>query len=310
VVNSSSPSYSNRAAIVLAGGDGTRLRALTRRIAGEEIPKQFCAVTGPTTLLEETLARAAHAACPARLITVVTRGHERHYRPLLRGIAPELVTIQPDNRGTAPAILYSLMQLDRIASDCAVAIFPSDHYVSDETVFMRHVVSAYEIVEQRPELAIVLGIAPTNPEPGYGWIEPGPPIGIKGASLLSVRRFIEKPTAVLADALFRTGSLWNSFVIVARVSTLLRMYVVALPRLYRRFAAVQGKIGSRSERDAVERLYASLATTCFSAEVLAKCPAFLAVLPVRGIEWSDLGEPWRVIETLARMGVQPRWAAA
>jgi mannose-1-phosphate guanylyltransferase len=310
VVGSLSPLDSNRAAIVLAGGDGTRLRALTRKIVGEEIPKQFCAVTGPTTLLEETLARAAHAACPARIVTVVTRSHERHYGPLLQRVPPECVVIQPDNRGTAPAILYALMRLCDIAPDCAVVLFPSDHYFSDEAAFLRHVVSAYEAVERRPELVILLGITPTNSEPGYGWIEPGAPIGMRGVPLRFVRRFIEKPNAVVADKLLRGGSLWNSFVIVARVSALLGMFIVAMPYLYKRFSAVRRTLGTEFERQAIERIYASLASTSFSAEVLAKRSANLAVLPVHDIQWSDLGEPRRVIETLARMGVQPRWAAA
>jgi mannose-1-phosphate guanylyltransferase len=302
--------YSNRAAIVLAGGDGTRLKSLTRKITGKDVPKQFCALMGNTTLLEETLKRAAFAVSPTLTLAVVNRAHERYYQPLLKGFPAELTVVQPGNRGTAPAILYALTRLADIAPDCTVTLFPSDHYVSDEAVFARYVVSAHEAVEERPELIILLGIAPDNPEPSYGWIEPGEDLGIECAEVSAVRRFFEKPNALLADQLWRTGSLWNSFVIVGRVSTLLAMFIIALPRLYVRFSAVREKLGTQCEQKTVELLYAGIADTNFSQDVLARSAVNLAVLPVRDVEWSDLGEPKRVIQALARSGVHPRWAAA
>jgi mannose-1-phosphate guanylyltransferase len=261
-------------------------------------------------LLEETLERASLCASPDLTVTVVTRAHECYYGPLLQGFPSKRVVAQPQNRGTAPAILYALMRLTELAPDSTVALFPSDHYVNDEIAFMHHVISAYDACEQRPELTILLGIAPSHPEPSYGWIEPGHDLGIDQVSLLAVRRFFEKPNAVLADKLWRAGSLWNSFVIVARFSTLLGMFIVALRHLYVRFSAIQPILGTVFEQQTIERLYASISSTNFSDDVLARCPTNLAVLPVRDVEWSDLGEPRRVIDTFARMGIRPRWAAA
>ena len=92
-------------AVVLAGGDGTRLRSLTWQLAGDDRPKQFCHLLGAETLLAATRRRARRLVAPGSLFTVVTRKHERYYRPELADAAPGTVLVQPESRGTAPAIL-------------------------------------------------------------------------------------------------------------------------------------------------------------------------------------------------------------
>src|SRR5258708_11817280 len=115
----------NRCAI-LAGGDGRRLSEVTRRITGYATPKQFCPVIGNTSLLEQTRVRVSLAIDQDRILAVVTRTHERHYRDLLKEILPENLVIQPENRGTAPATLYALLRLYKAAPDACVALFPPD----------------------------------------------------------------------------------------------------------------------------------------------------------------------------------------
>src|SRR5215475_12909474 len=124
------------AGIVLAGGDGTRLSALTRRLAGDGRPKQFCRLIGDETLLEQTRRRARLLIAPERLVTVVTRHHERFYRPALAGADARSIVAQPSNRGTAPAVLYALLRLAHVAPGYPIVMLPSDHYVSDDGAFM------------------------------------------------------------------------------------------------------------------------------------------------------------------------------
>jgi mannose-1-phosphate guanylyltransferase len=295
-------------ALILAGGEGSRLRALTRQIAGYELPKQFCRLIGGDTLLEQTHRRVSLVIEEARMVTVVTRPHERFYAPILAGTPAEQIVVQPQNRGTAPAILYALARMAKVDMNGRVAILPSDHYVNSDEAFMRHVEAAFRAVSARPELVVLLGIRPSAPESAYGWIEPADLI--PGTELLRVRRFWEKPSSEMATSFWRAGFLWNSFVMVARVSTLLELLRTTIPELYASFEKISSDLGTANEQRAVETLYAKLGAVSFSDEVLAKAPTSLAVLPVNGVEWSDLGEPRRVFEVLEREGMDGQWVAA
>jgi len=159
------PDRAERWAVILAGGDGTRLLPLTRLIAGDERPKQFCPIFGGATLLDQTLRRVALAVPRHRTMVVVTRGHERFYLPLAAfgGVPSKQVIVQPKNQGTALAILYSLLRLAARAPKALVAFFPSDHYFSDEKKFTSYVEAAFEAVEFCPELVTLLGGPPTLP---------------------------------------------------------------------------------------------------------------------------------------------------
>ena len=307
---SSVPRASERSAIVLAGGEGTRLKALTRQIAGEEIPKQFCKLVGSKSLLEQTYDRVSNLIPRERTVTVVNRAHERFYQPILGGTPEHLVVAQPAGRGTAPAILYALMRLARRAPASVVSLFPCDHYVSDDSLFMRHVDAAARAVDVRPELTVLLGIEPTHPETSYGWIDPAEPLGIGEMPLSGVRRFVEKPDSGTASRLMSNGALWNSFVMVARVSTMIGLFMIAAPGLYVAFNSLRATFETGVEMRVVERLYENLPEVNFSSDVLEKCPVNLAVMPVRQVRWSDLGEPDRVRDTWTQTGFNPEWADA
>lgn len=294
-----------RWALMLAGGDGERLRPLTRIIAGDERPKQFCRILGTETLLEATERRVALAVRPNRTLVALTRAHERYYGPLVAGRRASSLVVQPENRGTAPAILYGVMRIARSAPLAAVAIVPTDHYVSDDARFMSHVASAFDVVERRPELVVLLGIVPESAETEYGWIEPAD--RIPDTPVFRVARFCEKPSSALAEELFRRHCLWNSFVIVARVPVLLALFCKYVPGLMGAFAGVQAWLDATAEARAVQSVYRRLQPMTFSEAVLAARPANLATLPAHGVRWNDWGHPRRVLATLAELGIEPDW---
>jgi mannose-1-phosphate guanylyltransferase len=299
------PPDRERWGLVLAGGQGLRLRRLTRVLAGDERPKQFCQLLGNETLLERARRRAALEIPPARIVVSLMRGHERFYRPLLGGMPAHCAVVQPQDRGTAPAILYGVMRIARLAPMSMVAVFPSDHYVSDDHRFMQHVAAAFRALEARPDLVVLLGIAPETAESEYGWIEPAE--SISGTPLFRVRRFWEKPAEDLAHALLDRGCLWNSFVMVASVPTLIALVRQAAPALHDAFATVEAALGTPAERSEVQRLYGRLEPSNFSEVVLASRPANLAVLPVSGVRWSDWGQPERVVAVLRSLDLRPEW---
>ena len=296
-----------RWALILAGGEGRRLRALTKAIAGEVVPKQFCAVLGAETLLERTRRRAAYSVAPARTAVVLTRAQERFYRPLVAGMPSHCTVVQPQGRGTAAAILYGLHRIAVHAPLAPVVVLPADHYVSDDAIFMRHVDAAFRTVTERPELVVLLGITPTGPDPDYGWIEPAELL--PGTSFRRIARFWEKPAAGVARVLFERRGLWNSFVMVARIPAFLALVRRSAPELEAPFSALRPNLGGLTEGPAVHALYARLDAVDFSEQVLVPGSAAVAVLPVEGVEWSDWGTPARVLATLTALGARPSWAA-
>jgi mannose-1-phosphate guanylyltransferase len=281
--------------VILAGGDGTRLLPLTRKISGDDRPKQFCALTGGETLLDQTRQRVSGMIPDRQTLLLLTQTHERFYAAQLADVADERLLIQPYNHGTAAAIAYGLTYIDRLDQDAVVAFFPSDHHFANDRAFAAHMDLAFAQAEMDQERVILLGILPDAPEESYGWIEPGE--SVAGGAVSEVRRFWEKPSRRVATQLMRGGCLWNSFVMVGRVSAFLAMIRRTLPALLTSFA------GMRSS--ALREIYAKIPAANFSNEVLSARPSDLTVLPARGLGWSDLGEPQRVLSAIPKLSWNP-----
>jgi mannose-1-phosphate guanylyltransferase len=300
---------SNTWAVLLAGGDGTRLQSMTRAITGDNRPKQFVPVIGRNTLLDQTRQRVAVSIPANRTFVVVTQKHRRFYEPLANELSPNLLLEQPVNKGTAPAILYALLRVAKRSPKGIVALFPSDHFFADDEEFMSHIEVAIDAVKVQPQTVMLLGITPTAPETEYGWIEPQPSILASAEkSITRVRKFWEKPDLSLATSLMERGCLWNSFVMVGRVDALLKMTQAALPEMFAEFAAIRPAFETTAEDEALAELYAQMKETNFSHEVLAVRPEDLMVMRVADVGWSDLGEPNRVLSTLAQIGMQSHLA--
>jgi len=292
--------------VILAGGDGTRLKSLSRRITGDERPKQFCPLISDISLVKETQIRVALEVAKDRTLFLLNRLHEPYYADILSDTPASNLIEQPRNIGTAPAILYSVLKIAAADPQAIVAFFPSDHYVSDNTKFMAHIRSAFETAHVGQDLVILLGVDPESPQTEYGWIEPAQ--AIQGhRQLHRVRRFWEKPCSGLAAVLQLRGCLWNSFVMVASARALRELMVSATPALYNAFVSAMALFSTDDEPTMMKKLYALLGETNFSDRVLALVPERLAVLKVSGIKWNDLGEPKRVLASIQTVGARPRW---
>ena len=294
-----------RCGIVLAGGDGQRLQSFIQRWRGESLPKQYVKFIGTRSMLEHTFRRAEKLISPKRLFTVVSKGHLSHAEPRrqLSSRTGGTVVVQPQNRETGAGLLLPLMHLCKRYADSTVVIFPSDHFIVEEDLFMSHVERACHLVERDPSSLVLLGVEPNEPEPEYGYILPGgevdnlAPFGVR-----KVLRFVEKPETRIARELIMGGGLWNTMVMVFKVKTLLKLVRRAAPALYRSFERIGKAVGSRREREVVEKVYRHLESVNFSRGLMERFaleqPSALLVLPVRGVYWSDWGSEHRIMSAL------------
>jgi mannose-1-phosphate guanylyltransferase len=296
-------------AVILAGGDGVRLRPLTTLVAGDARPKQFCPLLGGETLLDRTRRRVDLVVRPDRQVVAVSRPHEAYYRYLVDELAPGCLAVQPENRDTGPGILYALLRVRDLAGNVPVALFPSDHYVADDDAFASHVCAALEVVQRQPGLVALIGIEPSSAEVDYGWIEPARVPLPTNPDVFPVRRFVEKPSASMARELVARGCLWNSFVMAGWVDTLLDLIARTAPDLYQAFEPLRRARRAPNEPAVLERVYAELPAISFAQRVLTRAPGCLVTLRARGLQWSDWGTPRRVAASLRATNHEPPWLA-
>jgi mannose-1-phosphate guanylyltransferase len=298
---------SRRWAVILAGGDGTRLRSLTRFICGDSRPKQFCPLFDGCTLLGHTVRRAERSIPAAQTLFALTHSHRDFYAGELDGFQSQRI-VQPANKGTAPPILFSALSIARMDENALMAVLPSDHHYSDEACFTAALESAFEIAATRPESVVLIGAKPSHAEVEYGWIELGASVGDGSTELQGVRGFWEKPSLEIAEALLRKHSAWNTFVMVGRARAFLEMVARTIPDLLR--AVRQADLWTGSETHIDDSVYNQVLCSDFSRQVLSAEISRLLVLRVRNLGWSDLGHPERVLAVLENNNSKPRWMKA
>lgn len=291
--------------VILAGGDGQRMRTFVQSVLGADRPKQFCAFIGTRSMLRHTVDRASWLIPPERTLTVVTAGHGPFVADDLVATPPRMLLEQPCNRDTAPGILLPLAVILRDDPDARVALFPSDHFILEEGRFITHVAQTAAAIGRAPDRTVLLGIAPDRATPGYGWIDAG--ASLEASPFHAVRRFWEKPEPTLTRRLFAAGYLLNTFVLVAFARTLWDLTRRCQPELVARFDRIGEAWGAPQQDAVLQAEYADMPPTNFSREVLERLPGRLAVLPVRGVQWCDWGEPARIADTVRRIGIIPEW---
>lgn len=278
--------------ILLAGGSGSRL--LGRTVLGRSIdrPKQFCRFGEERSLLRTAMDRALRLVDPKRVVVAVCAEHRPWWSRELLDYPPVHVLEQPENRGTAVAILHAILDILRHDPDPVVAALPSDHAVEEEDVVTQAVGTAWRL--KRDRRVTLLGVSPDMADSGYGWIVPGREAG----PLRSVRAFIEKPSRPTAAALMRHGALWNSFIFTGTGLGVVELFRRTQPDLLE--ASLENRIERGRGLRSLESFYPSLEPVDFSRDVLEHVPEWLDVLPVDACGWTDLGTPQRLNEWLVR----------
>ncbi|HTN73483.1 MAG TPA: sugar phosphate nucleotidyltransferase [Methylomirabilota bacterium] len=298
-----------RCGIILSAGDGRRMRDFVYRQRGDHLPKQYINFIGKRSMLEHTFERAEKLIPAQRLFVVIAKEHLQ-FDAVRRQIASrprQCVVIQPQNKDTGPGLLLPLLYVYKQYPEAAVAVFPSDHFILEEDLFIQHVDRAFRVVESDGSRIVLLGMEPNEPDPEYGYIVPGETIddpGLDGAR--KVEMFVEKPSAEAAKKIIKRRALWNTLVFVVRCHTLLQAIQRATPELYRSFEPIQNAIGTADEQRVIEEVYHKLPSLNFSKGVLEALSfehrQALAVIPVSRVTWSDWGVSDRLSSMLRQLG--------
>jgi mannose-1-phosphate guanylyltransferase len=289
-------------AVLLAGGDGVRLRDLTRCITGDSRPKQFCPIMGEESLFTQTRKRISPLFQSDRQVFVLSRVHAPHYAADLIDAGGSCIIEQPLNRGTGVAMAVALLRVLQRDPHALIAFFPCDHFYANDDSFRRSIRSAFACATANPGSIILVGAQAEYAEVDYGWIEPGTVLCQSPVGPLSyVHRFWEKPSHHQAETLLNRGCVWNTFVTLGRATTFFDLLCSELPETIH---ALSRAISDNT----LELEYDSLPSVDFSRDVLAHVSERLLVLHDRMSGWVDLGSPARVLETLNRNGIEPEWA--
>lgn len=292
-----------RLALLLAGGDGTRLQEFTAQLTGVPIPKQYCPLMRGRSLLELTLLRTHYFAPIENTRVIINQNHLELARDQLKALPENSIFVQPENRDTGPGIIFALTQIARTSPDATIAVFPTDHFIDHEKAFITHVLRAACLVHQFPQKIAILGVTPNNPETGYGYIMPGRPLHttLTPWRVSHVKAFNEKPDPIMAREFISQGGLWNTFVMVFQLKRVLGLLRDMAPKDSQRLFELQDYLAE------APAIYPHIHPWNFSNHILARIPEELIVLEAPDIRWSDWGTRESIERTYRHMNLVPAW---
>jgi mannose-1-phosphate guanylyltransferase len=285
--------------VVLAGGEGRRLRELARDSDGGAIPKQFSRLDGAESLLGLARARARRLTDPDRVITVVMERHRRWWEPELTPPGTGETLVQPVPRGTGIAILHALLEILRRDQAPLLAILPSDHAAQDEAALDGAVERTVSAAQECPGDLVALGMPADAADPQYGWLLPGAAVDGATRAVISLE---EKPTPARAASLLERGAVINSFIVSATGEAMLALFRSVRPRLLRTYTA--GRQASGWSAEGVEHVFRRLPVVDFVLDVMAESLSRVRVLAAPDCGWIDVGTPERLRRWRERKQVQ------
>jgi mannose-1-phosphate guanylyltransferase len=292
-------------AVILAGGRGTRFwpRSRTRT------PKQLISIVGKNTMLQQTVERLRPLIPPKNMWAVTNAEQAVALRKQFPAAARRKVLTEPFARNTAAAIALAAIQIRHAAkSDALMAVLPADHYIAKAERY-REIVRAALDVARTPGRMVVLGIPPTRPDTGFGYVERGEPAHTEsGFPVFPVRRFTEKPELAKAKEYLTSGMYqWNAGMFFWRVSTFLDALRMFLPKTYEAIEELSKHIGKRGYQAQLKKIYGRLENISVDYAILEKAAAGMGCTPKESVYvipaevgWSDIGSWAAVYELLAK----------
>ncbi|MGB8980440.1 MAG: sugar phosphate nucleotidyltransferase [Anaerolineales bacterium] len=272
-------------AVIMAGGGGTRLWPISRK----ETPKQLLPLLGgKETLFQGTIARLENLFPPERILIVTVAEQAREMQKQAPSIPVENYLIEPAPRGTASVVALAAAVLQKRDPQAIMAIQTADHYIRNKDLFHYLIRAAFEVAENN--YLVTLGISPTYPSTGYGYIQQGETLnGNYRYPVYAVKRFKEKPDEATAQQLLRSGDhSWNSGMFVWRVDAILAEIEKQMPELFQAVSKIAAAWGTAQQDNVLRSCWSDLKSQTIDYGVMEKAER-VAVLPAGGLGWSDVG---------------------
>ena len=268
---------------ILAGGSGTRLWPLSRSTR----PKQLLTLLGDRSLVQATVDRVLPLVPPERILVVTEASHAAALREQLPELPAGNILIEPDRRGTAAAVGLAATVIAHRDPTATMASLHSDAAVLDADGFRQALTAAFAVAESDRWL-VTLGIKPTSPHTGMGYIEVGPPIGeFAGVRAHRAMRFVEKPDRETAAGYVAAGYVWNPGMFIWRVEVILDHFRQLLPETFEALTVIGASLGTDQEASTLGRVYPTIPVQSIDVGIMETAPR-IATIPA-SFGWSDVG---------------------
>lgn len=280
-------------AVIMAGGGGTRLWPLSRQTR----PKQMLRLFGERTLFQIAVDRLEGVFPPERILVVTVADQAPALQVQCPQIPVENYLLEPAPRGTASVVGLAAVVLARRDPQAVMAVLTSDHFIEDEARFRKCLTAAMQVARDR--FLVTLGITPTHPATGYGYIQMGSRLGsYQGWEAHHVVRFKEKPDQDTAQRLLAQGDhVWNSGMFFWQVDCILEEFERQMPALYQGLQKIREAWDTPRADEVLQTVWMSLEPQTIDFGIMENAQK-VAVIPAEGLGWSDVGSWDALIDLL------------
>lgn len=272
--------------VIMAGGGGTRFWPLSRASA----PKQFLSITGEDSMINDTIKRIEDIIPPEKILIVTSKAQEKMLNQVILDEIPrENIIVEPVGRNTAACIAYAAFVIRARCEDAVMGVFPSDHYIKNPVEFQKVLRAAY-IVAEKDDKLVTMGITPTYPSTGYGYIkyDRDKVYPTEEKTAFEVLEFVEKPDVPKAKIYLDSGNyLWNSGMFVWKTSVILTNFERFLPRIYKKILKIEPYIGTNEENRVMEEVYPELQDISIDYGIMERVEEVVVIPGDFG--WNDVG---------------------